>query len=370
MDKYLRLNNFRNHEKTKIEITDLSGIFVISGQNGEGKTNLLEALSMFSGTKGLRHCKAEDIVKNGHNAWSVILSIDDGIFTCGYVNGRKIYRVSDKNVRNLSIFAKNHYILWMTYETDRLFVESPANRRNFIDMFANSRFQNHEELLKTYDKLTKERMKILKKVEGFINESTSKWLDIIEEKIVKTGLEIAHNRIEITKSIENGQDSESNFPKFTNRMIGTLEKLMDSEDIAINYQTELRHRRQKDFFTNSTTLGPNRSDWEVLHIRSNMNATKCSAGEQKMITLGVFLSFIKENIKNDDRCLILLLDDVIAHLDSNHRTVLFQHIKSLRDYFDQKQMKIMIWLSGTDQKLFTEFADSAVFLEIKNGSIS
>lgn len=365
MDKYLILNNFRNHVKTEIRIDGTSDIFVLFGENGKGKTNILEAISMFSGGKGLRHCKAEDITRHGEYAWSVILSVDDGIFSCGYANGRKIYKISDKNVRNLNVFAKNHYVLWMTYETDRLFVESPSSRRNFIDMFTASKYPNHEELLKTYEKLTKERIKILKKSDGIINESINKWLIIIEEQIVNVGLKIASNRIAITQDIELGQTNTSIFPQFTNKMTGNLENIINSStDIQENYKAELFNRREKDFFTNSTTIGPNRSDWEVFHMKNNISATKCSAGEQKMITLGVFLSFVKQNIKHDNRCLILLLDDVIAHLDSKHRSILFEHIKTLRNYFIQNNMRIMIWLSGTDKNLFKEFTDSAVFFEV------
>lgn len=370
MDKYIILNNFRNHEKTEIKIENNADIFILSGKNGEGKTNILEAISMFSGSRGLRYCKAEEITQKGKSAWSSTISIDDGIFTCGYINGRKIYRVCDKNVRNLNDFSKNHYILWMTYDTDRLFVEAPSNRRLFIDMFAHSKFHNHEMTLKTYEKLTKERIKILKQSEGIVNEITNKWLNIIEEKIVHAGIEIARNRIDITRDIELGQNDESNFPKFTNKMSGSLEKLIEFNDVVENYRVELLNRRQKDFFTNSTTMGPNRSDWEVFHVKNNISATKCSAGEQKMIILGVFLCFVKQNIKNDKRSLILLLDDIIAHLDEDHRAILFQHIKALRNYFTENQMKIMIWLSGTDRKLFSEFSDSAVFLEISNGKIN
>ncbi len=368
MKRYLQLNNFRNHCHTEIPLHN--NVFVIYGNNGEGKTNLLEAISMFSGSKGLRHCKAEDITTNGENSWSVIFSLDDGIFTTGYVNGRKIYKISDKNVKNLSEFAKNHYILWMTYETDRLFAESPANRRNFIDMFACGKFPTHSEDLKNYEKLTRERLKILKNCGGIVDSTINKWLNIIEERIANTGIKIANTRINIVDDIYLGQNTKIDFPTFSNKMIGKLEDLMENAGNLLDaYKTELVKRRQKDFFTNSTTLGPNRSDWEVFHLGKQIKASQCSAGEQKILLLGIFLSFIRQNTKSDKRELILLLDDVIAHLDTQHRALLFHYIKDLHKSFVDNQMRIMIWLSGTNKKLFEEFANLADFFEVSHGNV-
>jgi DNA replication and repair protein RecF len=381
MDKYLILNNFRNHEYIKLDLNTDKNIFVITGENGVGKTNMLEAISMFSGTRGLRHSNSDDIVneKSNKNFWSVTFSVEDGIFVCGYNNGKRIYKISDKNVRNLSAFSKNHHVLWMTYETDRLFVDSPSKRRNFIDMFANSKFNDHENNLRTYEKLTRERLKILKQTNCIINESNNKWLNIIEERIVNFGIKIERARRDIINDINNGQDESSDFPRFHSEMSGELD-----ENI---YKNELFARRQKDFFTNSTTYGPNRLDWVVIHSANNIEAEKCSAGEQKILLLGIFLSFIRENMQNspndihlaearniegegfcksaiDKKNLILLFDDVIAHLDSVHRVLLFRHIKSLRTYFEQNGMNIMIWLSGIDKKLFEEFNDTALFIDL------
>jgi recombinational DNA repair ATPase RecF len=303
----------------------------------------------------------------------------------------------------------------MTYETDRLFVDPPAKRRNFIDMFANSKFRDHETIIKTYEKLTRERLKILKQTECVVNEPNNKWLDIIEERIVNFGMKIGRARRDITNDINNGQDDTSDFPRFHTEISGELD-----ENI---YKKELFERRQKDFFTNSTTYGPNRLDFVVTHSSNNIGAEKCSAGEQKILLLGIFLRFIRgntNNIKqdgpivetlsiheqfegatmaenhnlsnaesdrpNDDssygttnklfedegfykrsilgKSLILLFDDVIAHLDSSHRVLLFKHIKSLRAYFEKNGMSIMVWLSGIDRKLFEEFNNTALFIDL------
>jgi DNA replication and repair protein RecF len=360
MNKYLLLNNFRNHRRKEIDLNISSDIIILFGKNGSGKTNILEAVSLFAGGKGLRHCKSEEMTMSGQSVWQVTMSTDDGVFSCGYDGHKKVYKISEKNVKNLNSFAKNNYLLWLTYETDRLFVESPSARRRFIDMLASSKFLNHDENLKIYEKLTRERLKILKQTEGNISESTNKWLSIVEERTVKVGAQIAECRCEITNDINLGQDKYSDFQIFYSRMSDNLESFTDTT----RYKDELFLRRTKDFITNSTTFGPNRSDWEVWHSGHNMEAKKCSAGEQKILLLGAFLSFVKQNMQNDKRCLFLLLDDVVAHLDSQHRLMLFKHINDLQDFFAQHGLEIMIWLSGTERELFEFFLNKAVFLEV------
>ncbi|MDR1488628.1 MAG: AAA family ATPase [Holosporales bacterium] len=361
--QHLILNNFRNYAYYKINISNT--VYILTGANGQGKTNILEAISLFSGTRGLLHSRSDEMVNSftDKNFWSVSLLLDNIDFTISFKENRKIYKVSEKNAPNLSEFSKIFYILWMTYETDRLFVESPANRRNFIDMFALSKFPNHQKNLKTYEKLSRERIKILKQCSGTAsNQAHSKWLDILENQISSVGIEIAKARISISKSIENGQNySNIDFPKYHNRIIGKLET--DNMDLE-KYKIELRNRRQKDFFTNSTTYGPNKSDWEVIHIGKNIKANMCSAGEQKILLLGIFLNFLWENISNDSRNLILLLDDIIVHLDASHSQILFRYIKDMLKFFEKNGRKIMVWLTGTNKTFFNELSDVANFIEL------
>jgi DNA replication and repair protein RecF len=369
MAKQIILNNYRNYKHARLDLNSSSGaekdIFVVYGENGQGKTNILEAISMFNGGYGLRKARPTDIIRKSSDEklWSVIFQIDNDSFLCGYMNGRKVYKISDKLIYNLKSFLRSNYVLWMTYATDRLFVEAPANRRDFIDMFCASKFPDHETNLRAYEKLTKERMQILKKCEGVPkNQTFEKWLDVVEDRIVMIGLNIMKTRNRIVANIETCQESDD-FPRFSNRVVIKCNADIGSPS---SYKNELKLCRQKDFQVHSTSVGPNRSDWEVFHIGNQIEACFCSAGEQKMLILGVFLGFIRQNIKTDKRSLILILDDVIAHLDSAHRAILFSHLKSLRSFFRENGMQIMIWLSGIEEALFSDFYGEAIFFEIIN----
>lgn len=371
----LQINNFRNYKEFRLTIPSDSKIIVLYGKNGSGKTNILEAVSLFFEPNGLRKSKYEEMINNasGNNYWNVSLETEDAIFSSGYLKTessiKKIYKINDKVVKNLNEFKKENYVLWMTYEIDRLFMLSPSDRRNFIDMFCNVISISHSKNLKDYEKLTRERLKILKKYSeiGF-NPDVSRWLDIIEEKISTLGIQIVLERIKLTKVIENNQLTKENFPKYTNKMQGNLEDLIvqKGEDIIEDYKIELKQRRQKDFFSGSTTFGPNRSDWIVIHEEKQIKSCFCSAGEQKMLLTDIFLSFVIYNMKNDNRKLILLLDDIIAHLDSTHKNLIFKYIQK---FVTNINKDITIFLTGIDKSLFQELENKAQFYKIDNGEI-
>ena len=376
MIKRLQINNFRNYQDTRLSLSFEDRIVVLYGKNGSGKTNILEAISLLFESNGLRKSKYEDMVNRSTDKkyWNIILETEDTVFSSGYISngtsGKRIYKVNDKIVKNLDEFKKENYILWMTYETDRLFMQSPSDRRAFIDMFCNVRSKDHDQNIKNYEKLTRERLKILKKYcENGVTSDISKWLDIIEEKIVDLGIKIAMERMYMTSELEKHQLSNDEFPKFKNKMNGKLENEILSQnpkDQTELYKIELKNRRQKDGFSGSTTLGSNRSDWVVFHQEKQINAEHCSAGEQKMLLSGIFLAFVVQNLKQDNRNLTLLLDDVIAHLDLPHKTLLFKYIKN---FVKDKSRNIAVWLSGTQKNLFDELCEDAVFFNVVNGNI-
>ena len=365
MIRRIQLNNFRNHKKLCIDNTESNQVLVLYGENGIGKTNILEAISVFSVTNGLRHAKSEDMVcrLTDHKNWYIQIETDEGEYTSGYsceLHKKRIYKVNDKNTKNLNDFRQGHYILWMTYETDRIFMQPPAYRREFIDMFCNAVYSDHMANIRNYEKCTKERLQILKRYDDVIRSSDiERWIEIIETKIVNYGIKIAESRSRMASILEQCQIKNGEFPKFKSQMVGKLEmQILTQKNSEEMYKCELINRRQKDKLSGSTTLGANRSDWQVLQIEKGIEADKCSAGEQKMLLLCVFFSFILHNLKNDTRDLIILLDDVITHLDDNHRNLLFRYIRE----FVTRHNNVSVWLSGTNKELFNELKDIAMFV--------
>ena len=365
----LHLNNFRNHCNLEMTIDKQRRIVVIYGSNGVGKTNILEAVSLLSIPNGLRKANYESMINipSKLNYWNISAETGSGIFSSSYIKsgtiGKRIYKVNGKSVRNSSEFNKDNYILWMTYDTDRLFKESPSARRDFIDMFCQAIYNDHITNVKTYEKLTKERLKILKKhCEFGISDNIAKWLDIIETKIANIAIIVAKARCNTAYKLEELQIRNAEFPAFHSKMTGTVEEVINNDNFIDIYKTELKNRRQKDIISGSTTFGINRSDWQVFHTAKKINAEYCSAGEQKMLILAVFFAFISHCIKLDERNLIILLDDVITHLDITHRKLLFKYIQD----FVITNTKVSVWLSGTDMETFATMQGTAKFYEIKS----
>ncbi|MDR0744501.1 MAG: AAA family ATPase, partial [Holosporales bacterium] len=212
MIKNLRINNFRNYFYQNISIPEDYNTIILFGENGSGKTNILEAISLFSQTRGLRSAKYEEMINKSSNDsfWNITIQSEDFVYSSGYIKSgtvwKKVFKVFEKPTRDLSEFLKYNYILWLTYETDRLFLQSPSYRRDFIDMLCSVTIKNHMNSVHNYEKLTKERLKILKTYfASNINKDIEKWLDIIEEKISNIGLTIARSRIKISAEIEESQ---------------------------------------------------------------------------------------------------------------------------------------------------------------------
>ena len=379
MINFIQINNFRNYELSRID--NLTRIVVLYGANGSGKTNILEAISLLSYGRGLRNAQYESMINNktDQNFWSITVRFGSHKLLSTYTKenkvGRRTFKIDDKQSRKIDEFAQNYYVLWLTYETDRIFMQSPSVRRNFIDVMCYSLFPNHEELINQYDKVSRERQKLL--AARFDNTSSShkyssdKWLDIIEEKIVTCGLDIIKNRLETINIIQNHQTDFTDFPNFDTKMIGPIENYMQSnnavtsEEIKRYYAETLSGSREKDYYTKSASVGPNKSDWSVMYRKKNVNAALCSAGEQKMMLVAVFLSFMNYKLSSDHRDMILLLDDVTTHLDDAHRNSLFEILKHASTSTD----KMQIWLSGVRRDIFETFNDNmcnTTFINLEN----
>ncbi len=364
----LQINNFRNYNTLKLSLQSDKRIVVLYGVNGIGKTNILESISLLYTSNGLRKARYDDMINNKgqKHYWNITAETEHGDFSSGYVRnenaGKRIYKINGKNVRNLDEFRKDNRVLWMTCETDRLFMQAPSERRDFIDMFCDISYPRHSCALKDYEKLTKERLKILKRFcENVANEAISKWLDIVEEKIADLGTQIAKTRSKIATDLEKLQIRNGDFPLFRSKISGRLEEeILEKSNCHELYTLKLKTQRQKDAFSGSTTFGANRSDWVVFHEAKQINAAQCSAGEQKMLILAIFFDFILQHIKSDNRNLIILLDDIITHLDTTHRNLLFRYINS----FVQDSQNVSVWLSGADKELFHELKGDAIFFDI------
>lgn len=373
---HLGLTAFRNYPALQLNIT--MPLVVILGDNGVGKTNILEALSFLSPGRGLRTSKLSQVTTFHTNTpsllWTVVARLqgDDietvlgtGLEFTPRGSEKRRLKINGVAVRSQAELAEQLNVIWIVPSMGQLFQESSSQRRKFVDRMAYAFDPLHTERLNRYDHYLRERSTLLRE-----NRGDPAWLSSLEKNLAEEGIAITLARAEIVRQLNFYQPNQPNcpFPHFFAQMRGEVEEwcrqmpaLAAEEKLCQAFNA---HRVQ-DQYTGGSAVGPHRSDLFVNHLAKQMPAEFCSTGEQKMLLIALTLAFTKVQMAQNDRLTLLLLDDVIAHLDQAHRHYLFQELC----YMIEKGAKLQTWMTGTDSKDFENLKEKAQFIRIKNATL-
>lgn len=365
----LSLFNYRNFEKLDLAFSHPH--VVLYGENGVGKTNILEAVSLFSIGKGLKKSKADEVTKLAQTpskeGWSVNLGLtDDVCLKTGYfpqMEGgfKKKSFIQGAPIQTHVQYAEWLNILWITPETDQLFLASPSTRRKFVDRFVYAKDSGHLKRVLRFEHAVSERMKILKNYG--VDESA--WLDSIEKTIAEEGVSLAYARMDLLNSLSlfiPQKNENSTLISFKAYMLGDFEDLIvsvEQSSVMARYQEKLFENRRKDLLTGKTNFGPHRSDLGMIHPVKDKSVFMCSTGEQKVFLLSLLIAFMEKFCFTKDVHTIFLLDDVIAHLDEQHRAVLFKRLTQ------SENKNFQAWFSGTDASFFDAIKGKAQFIDVE-----
>ncbi len=364
---HLRLTDFRNYAALDI---DFSGApVVLHGENGAGKTNLLEAVSLLSPGRGLRRARLEALTRQeGESrapAWGVNASLmtqDDMIkLAIGQVPEaprRRVIRIDDKTVSGTALSA---YVtlFWLTPAQDRLFTGPASDRRKFLDRFTLMQAPDHGANVLSYEKLRAERNRLLGE-----NISDRGWYEALEWDMARYGAKIASARTKTLYALSDEIDRrpETVFPKSRLALEGEIEDLVQSglseEEVSERFAQLLADNRSLDIRAGRTLRGVHRADLLVSHVPKSMSAASCSTGEQKALLIGLMLA---QAHAQSDKHPFLLLDEVAAHLDSGRRAALTEELIDLGT---------QVFLTGTDAALFEAFDGRADMFEVRGGTIT
>lgn len=365
----LSLTAFRSYEQLFVQCDPRP--VVLTGENGEGKTNILEAISLLSPGKGFRNSAGEHILNRGcpEKAWAVsaIIETPHGQTQVGYGldpeshsrgRDRRVVRLNQANVRSQAALLEHLHVMWLTPNMDRLLAEVPADRRRFLDRLVFGLDPEHANRVKRYEHATRERLHLLK--EG---NHTPAWLDALEEGMVTNGIAITQARQSTINQLMNQLDhATTRFPRAKLRMTGWVDDLLsegrNQDEIAQLYRAKLIENREKDGLVGMTKAGPHRSDFLSFFEDESMPANQCSTGEQKALLLSITLAAARMQRQLNKGIPILLLDEVVAHLDAHRRRDLFDEIESLQ---------LQTWMSGTDFQMFEDFGDRAQHFSVEKG---
>jgi DNA replication and repair protein RecF len=348
----LALTNFRSYADALL--APGPGLVVLTGENGAGKTNVLEAVSLLSPGRGLRGAVLSEMARSdGPGGFTVSARFDDielGTGTSAAAPERRQVRINGAQASATSL-AEWLSVLWLTPAMDRLFLEGAGGRRRFLDRLVLALEPGHAVHSARYEAAMRARNKLLAE-----EQADRDWLTALEARLVEHGTAIAGARASSLAALSERLASAPEGP-FARASIS-----LEGWEPASGERTreELARGRGRDAAAGRTLAGPHRTDLSVTHAGKNQPAARCSTGEQKALLLGLILAHADLVADRSGRRPILLLDEVAAHLDPSRRSALFERLGASGG---------QVWMTGTEPSLFDGVGGSASWFAVAEGSI-
>jgi len=361
----LTLSNFRNYSSLSLSLQP--GAVVLTGENGAGKTNLLEAISFLSPGRGLRRAKHDEVAKLGAEDGFTIHAELEGPFgdcrigtgTSQSLEGRRV-RINGEPAKNTEGLLEWLRVIWVTPSMDSLFTGPSAERRRFLDRMVLAIDPAHARRTLDYEKSMRARNRLF--ADDIRNDA---WFDAIEVQMAETGVAIAAARAEMVRLLASMFERVpiGPFPKADLALSGFIESILDGRpavDVEEDFRLRLSSERGRDRAAGRTLEGPHLADMLVWHKPKAMPAASCSTGEQKALLLGLVLAHARLTSELSGAAPILLLDEISAHFDADRRAALF-------DILDE--LNCQAFMTGTEPVLFSSLEGKAQFLKVSAGSI-
>jgi len=367
----LALTDFRNHAAAAI--APGPGFVVLTGDNGAGKTNILEAISLLAPGRGLRQAAYAEMARaQGSGGFAVSAALaaaspagesgkegrgDEvvlGTGTAASSPDRRLVRINGASTASTAL-SDWVSIVWLTPAMDRLFVESAGGRRRFLDRLVLALHPGHAVQSSRYEAAMRARNKLL----ADERPADPSWLAALEIQMVEHGAEVARARAETVAALGEALAAQPEGP-FARAGL-TLDGWTDDGALA----GALAAGRTRDAAAGRTLAGPHRTDLAVFHlgrrdIADRQPAALCSTGEQKALLLGIVLAHADLVARRAGRRPILLLDEVAAHLDPRRRAALFERLAAGDG---------QVWMTGTEPALFAELGIAATRLTVADGTV-
>lgn len=349
----LTLSHFRSHKAARIE-TDGRPV-AIWGVNGAGKTNILEAISLFSPGRGLRRAAADEMARAPETlGWKLRGELE----SLHQVHEIETWAEAGDTARSLRIDGKAQpqtalgriaRILWLVPSMDRLWTEGAGERRRFLDRATMSLEPGHSDTVLAYEKAMRERNRLLKD-----NVRDASWYSGLEAQMAAHGAAIDRNRRMALARLAAAQDgADTAFPKADLALTdgGDGQPWEDEQTL----RDALMQGRTRDLAAGRSLAGPHRADLTAVYAVKGMEARHCSTGEQKALLVSLILANARALAQDFGAAPLLLLDEVAAHLDAGRRAALYDEIVALG---------AQAWMTGTGRELFDPLGDRADHLHV------
>lgn len=341
----LVLTDFRNH--AALTLAPGPGFVVLTGANGAGKTNILEAVSLLAPGRGLRRASLGDMARaDGPGGFGVAATIADGVeIATGALASapeRRIVRIQGATA-TANTLADWLTILWLTPAMDRLFVEPAGERRRFLDRLTLALHPAHAHHAARYEAAMRARTRLLTDDVPADRD----WLAALETQMAEHGTALAAARDETASLLAArlADRADTAFPRAGLALEGWVQT-----DLV----QALRQNRSRDAAAGRALVGPHRVDLVVTHLDKSRAAALASTGEQKALLLGIVLAHAELVADRTGRRPVLLLDEVAAHLDPARRAALFDRLGGLGQ----------VWMTGAEEALFAAIGPEKVHIAL------
>ncbi len=369
----LTLTNFRSYHAAQVTL-DRAGPVVLTGANGAGKTNMIEAISLLAPGRGLRRATMDELAfTEGDGAWAVNAEIEGmlGLATLGTGIDPPIgedgsttrrCRIDREAVSSATAFADHLRVVWLTPSMDPLFNGPASERRRFLDRLVLAVDAQHASRVSALERSLRSRNRLLE-----TPNSDPHWLDAIEHETAEVAVAVAAARAEtvsrLSGALAAARDDSPAFPHAEIRLEGWLEQqlpLSSAIEVEDRYRALLRENRARDAAAGRTLEGPHRSDLAVTHASKGVPAANASTGEQKALLIRLVLAHARLIKEMTGYAPLLLLDEVIAHLDPARRIALYDALTALG---------AQVWMTGADPAAFGDIMDRAQVLLVQSGRV-
>src|ERR1700732_2893102 len=318
----LTLNNFRNYHTASLETAAKTSVMV--GQNGAGKTNLIEAISFSSPGRGLRRANLDEVAfSEGDGSWAAAAEIEGalGLATLGTGIERPLEdeatiqrkcRIDREPVGSAAAFADHLRVLWLVPAMDTLFVGAPSERRRFLDRLTLAVDAEHGSRVNALERSLRSRHRLLEEA-----RPDPHWLDAVEHETAELAVAVAGQRVETVRRLDGVlmSSKDSSFPPAEIALDGWMEKLIPEHpaiEIEERYRAVLRDNRGRDAAAGRNSGRPHLTDLKVTYAHKGIAAADASTGEQKALLIGLVLAHGRLIAEMTGFAPILLLDEIVA----------------------------------------------------------
>ncbi len=368
----LSLTHFRSYRAASVSTH--GDLVVLVGPNGAGKTNCLEAISFLSPGRGLRRATLEDVADNQSNgAWAVSAEVEGalGLATLGTgidapapdgSSTPRRCRIDREPVGSAAAFGDHLRMVWLTPAMDGLFMGAASERRRFFDRLVLAVDSGHTGRVSALERSLRSRNRLLEE-----RNFDAHWLDAIERETAELAVAVAALRGETLTRLAatlRARGAVSAFPSAQIALDGWIENALRDEPATMvedRYRQMLRDSRARDAAAGRTLDGPHLTDLQVVYAPKQMPAKDASTGEQKALLIGLILAHATLVSEMTGITPLLLLDEVVAHLDPHRRAALFKELTDLG---------AQVWMTGADPSQFVDVGPAADVFTVEAGQIS